>query len=128
MARLRRRVRPEYLLMGTVLAGFLAFQTWSEHRLDTLRQQRLEYEERLASARSSLATAELRFSRESDQVRVVERARIELGFVDSEIGTRVRLALPAPEMLPEEPLLWRVAGGLDRFGGIRAAFAAEDSK
>lgn len=125
MARLRRSLRPELVLAGVVFAGFLAFQTWSEHRLDTLRQVRLEFDERLASAQSGLARAELEFDRESEQTHVVQRARAELGFVDAEVNGRARLALPAPEMIEPDPLLWRLAGGLDRFGGIREALASD---
>ncbi|RKZ15351.1 hypothetical protein DRQ53_09270 [bacterium] len=128
VARLRRRLRAEFVLLGLLVASFLTFQTWSEHRLDTLGHQRLEYSERLASAQAGLASAQLTFVRESEQGRIVSRARAELGFVDAEVGERVRLALPAAKSAPEDPLLWRLAGGLDRFSGIREAFAAEDAR
>ena len=127
-ARFRQRIRAEYLLGVAVVAVFLAFQTWSEHRLDTLRQQRFEFEERILAARAELAAADLKFARQSAQDRIVARARGELGFVDSRIGERIRLALPAEAPQPDEPLLWRLASGLDRFGGIRGAAAAEDER
>lgn len=128
VARLRRRVRAEYLLLAVVLAGYLAFQTWQQHELDRLRQQRIDYEERLVATRSALAAANFEYARHSAQDRVVARAREELGFVDARIGHRIRLALPAPAATAEEPLLNRLAAGLDRFGGIRSAGAAEDRR
>jgi hypothetical protein len=128
VARLRQQIRVEYLLIAVMVAGFLAFQTWSEHRLDTLRRQRIEFEGRIDAARADLSAASLEFTRESAQDRIVARAKAELGFVDSRIGTRIRLALPAATPGPDEPMLWRLASGLDRFGGIRGAAAAEDSR
>jgi hypothetical protein len=128
VARLRQRVRAEYLLMATVVAAFLAFQTWSEHRLDTLRQQRFELEERILAARADLAGTNLEFTRQSAQDRIVARARDELGFVDSRIGERIRVARPAAAPQPDEPRLWHLARGLDRFSGIRGAVAAEDER
>lgn len=126
IAKLRRRVRPEYVLLAGVLASYLAFQTWQEHRLDRLRQTRIEFEERLVAARAGLVAANSEYAQQAAQDRIVSRARVELGFVDSRIGERVRLALPSEPVLPEEPLLVRLAAGLDRFGGIRTAGAAED--
>jgi hypothetical protein len=128
MAKLRRRVRTEYLVLALVVAGYLAFQTWQEHRLDRLRQTRIEYEERLVVARAGLASANLEYVRQAAQDRVVHRARVELAFVDSRVGERVRLALPSAPAPEEEPLLVRLASGLDRFGGVRAAGAAEGQR
>ena len=128
VARLRRRMRPEYLAFFCLLAGYLVYQTWAEHRLDTLRLARVEYEERIITTRAALAESQRRFARESDQSRVVARAKSELGFIDAEIGTRPRLCMPVAPAAEEEPLLWRIAGGLDRFGGIRGAFAAEEGR
>lgn len=124
--RMRRRMRMEYVVLLMVFAGYLSFSMWTEHRLDTLRKERVEFEERIVGAQAALAAAEERFLRESDQARIVDRARTELGFVDAEIGTRVRLALPSSPTLPEEPMLTRLAGGLDRFGGVREAIAGEE--
>lgn len=124
--RMRKRMRMEYLVLLMVFAGYLSFSMWTEHRLDTLRKERVEFEERIVGARAALAVAEERFLRESDQARIVHRARVELGFVDAEIGTRIRLALPSSPTVPEEPMLTRLAGGLDRFGGVREAFAGEE--
>ena len=124
--RMRRRMRMEYVVLLMVFAGYLSFSMWTEHRLDTLRKERVEFEERIVGAQAALAAAEERLLRESDQARIVHRARAELGFVDAEIGTRVRLALPSSPTLPEEPMLTRVAGGLDRFGGVREAIAGEE--
>lgn len=128
VVRIRQRVRAEYMLLVGVVGAFLAFQTWSEHRLDTLRQQRMDTEARIDVARADLAAASLEFTRESAQDRIVARAKAELDFVDSRIGTRMRLAMPSAPPKPEEPLLWRFASGLDRFSGIRGAVAAEDSR
>jgi hypothetical protein len=119
-------MRMEYVVLLMVFAGYLSFSMWTEHRLDTLRKERVEFEERIVGAQAALAAAEERFLRESDQARIVHRARTELGFVDAEIGTRVRLALPSSPTLPEEPMLTRLAGGLDRFGGVREAIAGEE--
>jgi hypothetical protein len=116
----------EYLFLLLVFAGYLSFSMWTEHRLDTLRKERVEFEERIVGARAALTSAEERFLRESEQSRIVHRARTELGLVDAEIGNRIRLALPASPTLPEEPMLTRLAGGLDRFGGIRSAIAGEE--
>lgn len=125
VSRLRRQLRPQYVVFFCVFAGYLVFQTWSGHQLDTLRKERVEYEERISTARAALAEAESRFARESDQSRIVARAKSELGFVDARIGARARICMPTLEPAADEPLLWRLAGGLDRFGGIRGAFAAE---
>jgi hypothetical protein len=121
-------MRSQYLVFFLVFAGYLVFQTWSEHRLDALRKERVEFEERIIGTRAALAQAQRQFARESDQARIVERARVELGFVDAEIGGRPRICMPAAPKADEGPLLWRLAGGLDRFGGIRGAFAAEDDR
>ena len=128
VAKIRRQVRPQYLVVFFVFAGYLVFQTWAEHRLDTLRKVRVEYEERIITTRASLAQAERRFVRESEQSRIVSRARAELGFIDAEIGGRPRICMPSTPTADDEPLLWRLAAGLDRFGGIRGAFAAEDDR
>ena len=128
VSRLRRRLRPQYLVFFCVFAGYLVFQTWTGHRLDTLRRERVEFEERVVTTHAALAEAERQFARESDQSRIVARAKSELGFVDARIGVRARICMPATESLADEPLLWRLAGGLDRFGGIRGAFAAEDDR
>jgi hypothetical protein len=128
VARFRRRFRAEYLLMAAVVAAFLAFQTWSEHRLDILRQQRFEFEEQILAVRADLSAANLEFTRQSAQERIVARARSELNFVDASIGERNRVARPAESTQPEDPLLWRLASGLDRFSGIRGAVAAEDKR
>ena len=127
-ARMRRRLRPQYVVVLAVFATYLSFQTWAEHRLDTSRKERVEFEERIIGARASLAAAREEFDRQSEQDRIVSRAKKELGFIDSRVGERIRLALPAPEGAPEEPMLWRLAGGLDRFGGIRDAFAAGEEQ
>ena len=127
-ARIRQRIRAEYVVIVVVAAAFLAFQTWSEHRLDTLRQHRFQFEERIVAARAELSAANLEFTRQSAQDRIVARAKGELGFVDSGIGERIRLALPAESPPADEPLLWRIASGLDRFSGIRGAVAAEDQQ
>jgi len=126
VAKIRRQIRPQYLVFFFVLAGYLVFQTWAEHSLDTLRKERVEYEERIISTRAALAQAQRQFVRESEQSRIVSRARAELGFIDAEIGGRPRICMPAIQQPDDEPLLWRLAAGLDRFGGIRGAFAAED--
>ncbi len=128
VARFRQGIRAEYLLTAAIVASFLAFQTWSEHQLDTLRRQRFEIEEQILATRADLAAANLEFTRQSAQDRIVARAKSELGFVDSRIGARIRVALPAAAPQPAEPLLWRLAGGLDRFSGIRGAVAAEDAR
>ena len=128
VSRLRRQARPEYLVFFLALAGYMVFQTWSEHRLDALRKERVEFEERIITTRAALAQAERQFARESEQSRIVDRARGELGFVDAEIAGRQRICMPSTQPADEEPLLWRLAGGLDRFGGIRGAFAAEDDR
>ena len=128
VSRLRRQVRPEYLVFFLALAGYMVFQTWSEHRLDALRKERVEFEERIITTRAALAQAERQFARESEQSRIVDRARDELGFMDAEIAGRQRICMPSTQPAEEEPLLWRLAGGLDRFGGIRGAFAAEDDR
>lgn len=126
ISKLRRRVRAEWVVLVAVIAGYLAFQTWQEHRLDRLRQERIDYEERLVSERAALARANLQYARHSAQDEVVRRARTELDLVDSQIGERVRLALPSGPPPEEEPLLVRLAAGLDRFASIRTAGAAED--
>ena len=128
VSRLRRQARPEYLVFFLALAGYMVFQTWSEHRLDTLRQQRFELEERILAARADLAGTNLEFTRQSAQDRIVARARDELGFVDSRIGERIRVARPAAAPQPDEPRLWHLARGLGRFSGIRGAVAAEDER
>lgn len=128
VAKIRRQVRPQYLVFFVAFAGYLVFQTWAEHRLDTLRKERVEFEERIITTRAALSHAEGRFVRESEQSRIVDRARTELGFIDAEIGGRPRICMPAIQPPEDEPLLWRLAAGLDRFGGIRGAFAAEDDR
>ena len=128
LARMRRRLRPQYVVLLVVFAGYLSFQTWAEHRLDTLRKDRVEFEERIIGTRASLAAAREEFDRQSEQARIVSRAKKELGFIDSRVGDRTRLALPALQAAPDEPMLWRLAGGLDRFGGIRDAFASEENR
>jgi hypothetical protein len=128
VSRLRRQVRPQYLVFFLFFAGYLAFQTWSGHQLDTLRRDRVEFEERIATTRAALAEAERQFARESDQSRIVARAKSELGFVDAAIGGRARICMPSVDVHDDEPLLWRLAGNLDRFAGIRGAFAAEDER
>ena len=122
--RVRRSLRPQYLVLLMMLVSYLSYQIWAEHRLDTLRKERVDFEERLISARASLAAAREEFDRQSEQARIVGRAKSELRFVDSRVGERTRLAMPATVPGPEEPLLWRLAGGLDRFAGIREAFAS----
>ena len=128
VSKIRRQLRPQYLVFFAVFAGYLVFQTWAEHRLDTLRKERVEYEERIITTRAALAQAHRQFARESEQSRVVSRARAELGFIDAEIGSRPRICMPSTQPVDDEPLLWRLASGLDRFGGIRGAFAAEDDQ
>jgi Tfp pilus assembly protein FimV len=121
-------VRPQYLVLFMVFAGYLVFQTWAEHRLDTLRRERVEFEERIVSTRSALAEARREIAQESEQSRIVARARQELGFIDAEVGGRPRICMPAVEAPAEEPLLMHLARGLDRFGGIRDAFAGEGDR
>ena len=127
-SRLRRRLRPQYIVLFCVFAGYLVFQTWTEHRLDTLRRQRVEFEERITSTRAALSEAEREYARESEQARIVARAKSELGFIDARIGARPRICMPVSPSVEEDPLLARLAAGLDRFGGIRGAFAAEDDR
>ena len=114
-----------------VVVGVVGLVTSSlqTHRLDSLRVQRVELVEELDLARHDLERARRGYEREASYEVVAERARHELGLVESAPGEQLFLALPETGRRFEPETAWdRLAQKLDRFGSVRRALAREEER
>lgn len=120
--------------MGSVTAillvvglSTLVWSTLQTQKLVGLRQLAAELEIEQAEAQARLKAVNARLSEARNYDRIVERARLELGMIDSDASSRTFVAMPAREAVDDGGFVGRLADRLDRFSQVRASLAAEES-
>ncbi|HKK70880.1 MAG TPA: hypothetical protein VKA86_06665 [Candidatus Krumholzibacteria bacterium] len=108
-----------------VVLVVLVWSTLQTQRLVGLRQQAVELEQHVERERVLRDAAETRALHARSYEVVAERARRELGLVDSDPARRSFVALPAPVEEAGSGFVERLADTMDRFGRVRASLAAE---
>jgi cell division protein FtsB len=103
----------------------LVWSTLQTQRLVGLRQQSVELEQQVERARVRRDAAEARALHARSYDVIADRARRELGLVDSDPARRSFVALPAPVEKTSSGFVERLADTMDRFGRVRASLAAE---
>lgn len=106
----------------------LVWSTLQTQRLVGLRQQAVELEQRVEAEAALRDAALAALLVERSYETVAARARVELGMVDSDPGSRTFVALPQDHSDEDPALTERLARQLDRFSRVRAAFASEETR
>lgn len=113
------------LVVGLLTLVGSSLQT---QRLIGLRQKAAALEVELAEARARRNAVHTQLTEARRYERIADRARLELGMVDSDATLRTFVSLPAAPSPREPGLVARLADRLDRFSRVRASFAAENEK